>query len=387
MKQDLFTRYALGPYTLKNRIIMAPLTRSRSQQPGNIPWRLNAFYYAQRASAGFIISEATQVSQQGQGYAFTPGIYTSEQIEGWRLVTEAVHDAGGLMFMQLWHVGRISHPRLQPREGLPVAPSAIAPSGQAFVTNAQGEPEFLPFVTPRALETREIDGIVQQFVQGAKNALAAGMDGVEIHAANGYLLDQFLNSTTNQRSDAYGGSVENRARLVLSVIDALTRVFGGNRVGIRLSPLGTFNDMGDENPEALFDYLTQQLNEKELAYVHVVDPTFGGHATVEEKNPEGEKLMQIIRKNFKGTLIVCGGYTRARAQKTLQEGQADLVAFGRDFISNPDLPERFKQGAPLNPSDSSTYYGGGYQGYVDYPSLKEAQGEEAAADYSIFSRN
>lgn len=213
------------------------------------------------------------------------------------------------------------------------------------------------------------------------------MDGVEIHAANGYLLDQFLNSTTNQRSDAYGGSVENRARLVLSVIDALTRVFGGNRVGIRLSPLGTFNDMGDENPEALFDYLTQQLNEKELAYVHVVDPTFGGHATVEEKNPEGEKLMQIIRKNFKGTLIVCGGYTRARAQKTLQEGQADLVAFGRDFISNPDLPERFKQGAPLNPSDPSTYYGGGYQGYVDYPSLKEAQGEEAAADYSIFSRN
>ncbi len=386
MNQDLFARYALGPYTLKNRIVMAPLTRSRSQQPGNIPWRLNAFYYAQRASAGLIISEATQVSQQGQGYAFTPGIHSREQIEGWRLVTEAVHDAGGLFFMQLWHVGRISHPRLQPNEGLPVAPSAIAPSGQAFVTNAQGEPELLPFLTPRALETREIEGVVQQFVQGAKNALTAGVDGIEIHAANGYLLDQFLNSSTNHRSDAYGGSVENRARLVLEIVDALTQILSANRVGIRLSPLGTFNDMGDENPEALFGHLMQRLNEKDLAYVHVVDPSFGGHVTAEAKNPAGERIMQQIRQNYQGTLIVCGGYTLDRAQKTLKERQADLVAFGRDFISNPDLPERLKQAEPLNPSDPSTYYGGGYEGYVDYPSLKEARGEEGAPDYSIFTR-
>ncbi len=385
MNQDLFTRYALGPYTLKNRIVMAPLTRSRSQQPGNVPLRLNAFYYAQRASAGLIVSEATQVSQQGQGYAFTPGIHSREQIEGWRLVTEAVHDAGGLFFMQLWHVGRISHPRLQPNEGLPVAPSAIAPSGQAFVTNAQGEPELVPFVTPRALETREIEGIIQQFVQGAKNALSAGVDGVEIHAANGYLLDQFLNSRTNHRVDAYGGSVENRARLILEVVDALSQVLSSNRIGIRLSPLGTFNDMGDENPEALFDYLTQRLNEKDLAYIHVVDPTLGGHVTAEEKDPAGERIMQQIRENYHGTLIVCGGYGLERAQNALKERQADLVAFGRDFISNPDLPERLQQGAPLNPSDPSTYYGGGYKGYVDYPSLKEARGEEGAPDYSIFS--
>lgn len=385
MNQDLFTRYTLGPYTLKNRIVMAPLTRSRSQQPGNIPWRLNAFYYAQRASAGLIVSEATQVSQQGQGYAFTPGIHSREQTEGWRLVTEAVHDAGGLFFMQLWHVGRISHPRLQPNEGLPVAPSAIAPSGLAFVTNAQGKPELLPFVTPRALETSEIEGIIQQFVQGAKNALSAGVDGIEIHAANGYLLDQFLNSSTNRRVDAYGGSVENRARLVLEVVDALSQVLSSQRIGIRLSPLGTFNDMGDENPEALFEYLTRRLNEKDLAYIHVVDPTLGGHVTTEEKDPAGERIMQQIRENYQGTLIVCGGYRLERAQNALKEREADLVAFGRDFISNPDLPERLQQGAPLNPSDPSTYYGGGYKGYVDYPSLREARGEEGVPDYSIFS--
>ena len=234
----LFQPVKIGPYTLPHRIVMAPLTRSRSRQPDNIPTALNACYYAQRASAALIISEATQVSQQGQGYAWTPGIHTHEQVEGWRLVSDAVHEAGSLMFMQLWHVGRISHPSLQPDGMLPVAPSAIRPQGQAFIENAQGEGTLVPFVTPRALQTEEMPYLVQQYVRGAKHALAANMDGVEIHAANGYLLDQFIESHTNRRTDPYGGSLENRARLLLEVVDAVCDVWGSDRVGVRLSPLG-----------------------------------------------------------------------------------------------------------------------------------------------------
>ncbi|MFM8445195.1 MAG: alkene reductase [Methylococcus sp.] len=383
MSLSLFSRYELGPHRLNNRIVMAPLTRSRSKQPGNIPSQLNAFYYAQRASAGLIISEATQISQQGQGYAWTPGIYTPEQIEGWRLVAKSVHDAGGLMFMQLWHVGRISHPALQPENALPVAPSAIAPSGMAFITNEKGEPEFAPFVTPRALETAELPGIVNQYAQAARNALAAGLDGVEVHSANGYLLDQFLNSTTNRRTDAYGGSIENRCRLLLEVVDAVAGVFGSERVGVRLSPLGTFNDMGDENPEALFAYVAEQLNARDLAYLHVVDPSHGGHQTTETADPRGVAIMQLIREHYLGTLIACGGYTLERAEASILAGQTDLVAFGRPFIANPDLPERFRTHAPLNTPDQATFYGGGVQGYVDYPTLKQQSGEESPPDFSV----
>lgn len=387
MTLSLFSRYEIGPYTLKNRMVMAPLTRSRSKQPGNIPSRLNAFYYAQRASAGLIITEATQISQQGQGYAWTPGIHTEEQIEGWRLVAESVHDADGLIFMQLWHVGRISHPALQPKGTLPVAPSAIAPTGMAFVTNAKGEPEFVPFVVPRALETDELPALVKQYVQAAKNALSAGLDGVEIHAANGYLLDQFLNSSTNQRTDAYGGSIENRARLLLEVVDAVARVCGSDRVGVRISPMGTFNDMGDENPEALFGYVAEKLNVLDLAYLHVVDPSHGGHQTTETPDPRGVAIMAMIRERFAGTLMVCGGYTLERAQESIQNHQADLVAFGRPFIANPDLPERLRTGASLNEPDQATFYGGGVAGYVDYPTLKQQNGEEGLPDFSVLEAN
>lgn len=380
MTPTLFTRYTIGPYTLKNRMVMAPLTRSRSQQPGNIPGRLNAFYYAQRAGAGLIISEATQISQQGQGYAWTPGIHSPEQIEGWRLVAEAVHDADGLMFMQLWHVGRISHPALQPKGALPVAPSAIAPTGMAFITNDKGEPEFVPFFTPRALETEELPDLVKQYVQAAKNAFSAGLDGIEIHAANGYLLDQFLNSSTNRRTDAYGGSIENRTRLLLEVVDAVARVCGSDRVGVRISPLGVFNDMGDENPEDLFAHVAEQLASRDLAYLHVVDPSWGGHQTTDVPDPRGLALMSMIRERYTGTLLVCGGYTQERAETAIQAHQADLVAFGRLFIANPDLPERFRQHAPLNTPDESVFYGGGAAGYVDYPTLRQESGEESRPD-------
>lgn len=253
--ETLFQPVRVGPFTLPHRLVMAPLTRSRARQPGNVPTPLNACYYAQRASAALIISEATQVSLQGQGYAWTPGIHSREQVEGWRQVTAAVHEADGLIFLQLWHVGRISHPALQPDGMLPVAPSAIKPAGQAFIENANGEGELVPFVTPRALQTEEMPYLIRQYGRGAKNALEAGFDGVEIHAANGYLLDQFLNSSTNQRTDAYGGPVENRARLLLEVIEAVSAVWGPDRVGVRLSPLSTFNNMGDADPETTFGYL------------------------------------------------------------------------------------------------------------------------------------
>ena len=387
MTLSLFSRYEIGPYIMKNRTVMAPLTRSRSKQPGNIPSRLNAFYYAQRASAGLIITEATQISQQGQGYAWTPGIYTEEQIEGWRLVAESVHDADGLIFMQLWHVGRISHPALQPKGALPVAPSAIAPTGMAFVTNAKGEPEFVPFVAPRALEAEELPSLVKQYVQAAKNALSAGLDGVEVHAANGYLLDQFLNSSTNQRADAYGGSIENRARLLLEVVEAVARVCGSNRVGVRISPMGTFNDMRDENPEALFGYVSEKLNQLDLAYLHVVDPSHGGHQSTTVPDPRGVAIMTMIRERFAGTLMVCGGYTLERAQESIRNHQADLVAFGRPFIANPDLPERLRTGVSLNEPVQATFYGGGVQGYVDYPTLKQQNGEEGLPDFSVLEAN
>ncbi|TVP62198.1 MAG: alkene reductase, partial [Nodularia sp. (in: Bacteria)] len=319
---DLFASVQLGPYTLPNRIVMAPMTRNRAGE-GNVPTAINAKYYAQRATAGLIVTEATQVSPQGVGYPATPGIHSSEQIDGWRQVTDAVHNAGGRIFLQLWHVGRISHPSLQPDGALPVAPSAIAPVGDAMTyTGSQ------PFVTPRALETDEIADVVEQFRQGAKNALAAGFDGVEIHGAFGYLLDQFLQDSANQRSDRYGGSIENRARFLLEVTDAVCSVLGGNRVGIKLSPSNTYNDIQDSNPKATFSYVIDALNQFGLGYIHLMEPTpadirHGGTAIP----------AAYFRAIYQGTLITNGGYDKEKANSAIASGDADLVSFGTLYIA------------------------------------------------------
>src|ERR1700726_2194559 len=365
----------LGPYDLPSRLVMAPLTRSRARQPGNVPFSLNACYYEQRASAALIVSEATQVSQQGQGYAWTPGIHSAEQIEGWRLVSDAVHALGGLMFMQLWHVGRISHPALQPDNMLPVAPSAIRPSGQAFIEGADGQGQLVPFVTPRALQIEEMPYIVDQYARGATNAQEAGLDGIEIHAANGYLLDQFINSRTNQRSDAYGGPVANRARLLLDVVDAAIGVWGADRVGVRLSPLGTFNDIGDDDPETTFPYIAEALSRYGLAYLHLVNPATAQLEKRREPDAPAQRMLELMRTAYRGTLIIAGGFDHDTAEAWLQHGRADLIGFGRKFLANPDLRERFRLRAPLNADDPTTYYGGGAKGYTDYPTLAQERGE------------
>lgn len=382
MTHSLFSSYELGPYPLSNRIVMAPMTRSRAAQPGNVPSPLNALYYAQRASAGLIVTEGAQISPQGQGYPWTPGIFTAEQIEGWRGVAEAVHARGGLLFLQLWHVGRISHPLLQPQGERPIAPSAITPAGQAFVVDEQGQPAMVPFVTPRELDRAEIPDIVSQYVQAAKNALSAGIDGVEIHAANGYLLDQFISTRTNHRTDDYGGSITHRIRILLEVVDAVARVCGSGRVGVRLSPFGTFNDMADDHPEALFETIADALASRQIGYLHIVDPTFEGDPDIRQR---GHQLMGEIRKRFSGTLILCGGYDRDRAEAALAAGCADLIGFGRPFIANPDLPVRLQTHAPLNTPDPSLFYGGGARGYVDYPTREQEIGIEPLPDLSDLS--
>lgn len=355
---DLFAPVRLGPYELRNRMAMAPLTRNRASV-GNVPHELNALYYGQRASAGLIISEASQVSPQGVGYPGTPGIHSREQVGGWKLVTKAVHERGGRIFLQLWHVGRISHPSLQPNGELPVAPSAITPAGDAFTAIG---PQ--PFVTPRALETHEISGIVEQYRQGATNALAAGFDGVEIHAANGYLIDQFLRDGANRRTDRYGGSLENRTRFLLEVTGAAVEIWGANRVGVRLSPVSPFNDMIDSNPQQTFGHAAAALNRFGLAYVHVVETG--------AEDPQRPFDFASLRKAFKGAYIANGGYTKERAHAVLARRDADLVSFGVLFLANPDLPARFAKGAPLNTPDPSTFYGGSEKGYTDYLFL-EAQ--------------
>ena len=372
--ERLFQPVRLGRYSLPHRMIMAPLTRSRSHQPGNVPSALNACYYAQRASAALIISEATQVSMQGQGFAWTPGIYSGEQVEGWRLVTDAVHKSGGLIFLQLWHVGRISHPSLQPDCMLPVAPSAIKPAGEAFIENEKGEGELVPFVTPRALQIEEMPYLVRQYVRGAKNALKAGFDGVEIHAANGYLLDQFLNSSTNRRTDSYGGPIEKRARLLVEVVEAVNEVWGSDRVGVRLSPMGVANDLSDDDPETTFGYVAAKLGDYQLAYLHVVNPDIAATEKGTEPDPRAQRMVDLIRDKYRGTLIMAGGFDHETAEAWLTQGKADLIAFGRKFLSNPDLPERFRQHATLNADDRPTYYGGGAKGYTDYPTLAQERG-------------
>jgi N-ethylmaleimide reductase len=358
---NLLTPVKVGPYTLPNRIVMSPMTRSRAGE-GNAPVPLNATYYMQRASAGLIVTEATQVSPQGVGYPGTPGIHTLEQVAGWRLVTDAVHARGGHIFLQLWHVGRISHPTLQPSGALPVAPSAIAAEGQVFT--AEGPRNF---VVPRALETDEISGIVEQFRRGAAGALEAGFDGVEIHGANGYLLDQFLEDGSNRRADAYGGSIENRARLLLEVTAAVVGVWGAGRVGVRLSPGGTFNSMRDSNPAATFGYAVESLDRLGVAYLHVIEPTDPEHFKVEGAPVSATRFLRTL---FHGTLITAQGYDFEKGNAVLAAGDADLVAFGRLFLANPDLPERFAKGAPLNEPDASTFYGGDERGYTDYPALE-----------------
>ena len=373
--ERLFQPVKLGRYHLRHRVVMAPLTRSRARHLGNVPTSLNACYYAQRASAALIISEATQVSLQGQGYAWTPGIHSCEQIEGWRLVTDAVHKVGGLIFLQLWHVGRISHPALQPDQMLPVAPSAIKPSGEAFIEDENGNGALVPFVTPRALTTEELPYIVQQYVRGANNALTAGFDGVEIHSANGYLLDQFLNSSTNRRTDPYGGSVENRSRLLMEVVEAVTHVWGSDRVGVRLSPLGTFNDMGDDDPEATFGGVADRLNDYGLAYLHIINLAVAAFEQKTEADPRALRMLELMRETYRGALMLAGGFDRDTAEAWLQQGKADVIAFGRKFLANPDLPERFRVHVPLNADDPTTYYGGGAKGYIDYLTLAQERGE------------
>jgi N-ethylmaleimide reductase len=360
---DVLAPYTLGTLQLKNRLVMAPLTRSRAGQ-GNVPSHLAATYYSQRAGAGLIITEATQAGPGGQGYIATPGMHTDEQLAAWKQVTDAVHAKGGLIFLQLWHVGRISHPDILNGQA-PVAPSAIAPRGvQTYTANGLQD---IP--TPRALEPAEIFGIVQEFRQAAQNARTAGFDGVEVHGANGYLLDQFLEDGTNQRTDDYGGSVEKRARLLFEVIDAVTQVWGSDRVGVRLSPGGTFNDMCDCHPQQTFGYVVQRMAGMNLAYLHLIEP-----AQPVGEHPNPDLSASFFRPLYPGTIIVAGGYTYERANAVLRAGLADLVAFGQLFIANPDLPERFRQRAPLNPPHKETFYGGGAEGYVDYPFLDETQG-------------
>lgn len=350
---DLFTPIRLGPAELSNRFVMAPMTRNRAGT-GDVPNAINAEYYAQRASAGLIITEASQVSPQGKGYPGTPGIYNAAQVEGWKLVTTAVHARGGKIFLQLWHVGRISHPTLQEDGATPVAPSAIRPAGETFTGKGMEA-----FVTPRALETGEIPGIVQAYRKGAQNALAAGFDGVEIHAANGYLIDQFLRDGSNQRTDNYGGTLENRARLLVEVTEAVAGIFGADRVGVRFSPTSGFNDMRDSDPQRTFEYAATAISGFDLAYLHVVD--------------SGEPFdYQSLRKAFGGSFIINGGYTKQRANQVLAEKLADLVSFGSLFLANPDLPARFARNAPLNEPDRATFYGGSEKGYIDYPLLGKA---------------
>jgi N-ethylmaleimide reductase len=372
----LFDPLKLGSYTLRHRILMAPLTRSRARQPGNVPTSLMACYYAQRASAGLIISEATQVSMQGQGYAWTPGIHSRDQVEGWRLVTDAVHAMGGLIFQQLWHVGRISHPALQPDGMLPVAPSAIRPAGEAFIENALGEGEMVPFVTPRALDRVELPYLVQQYARGARNAMDAGFDGIEIHAANGYLLEQFLCSKTNVRTDDYGGSVENRARLLREVVEVVVPIWGAERVGVRLSPLGTFNDIRDEDPASTFGHVAGMLSDYSLAYLHVINPATTATENHKEPDERSREILELMRARYPGTLVMAGGFDQETAAEWIADGRADAIAFGRKFLANPDLPERFRERAPLNRDDPTTYYGGGEKGYIDYLSLAQQRGEE-----------
>ena len=359
---SLFDKVRLGDLTLSNRIVMAPLTRNRALPDGDVPHALNAEYYAQRASAGLIITEASQISPEGKGYAWTPGIYSDAQIKGWGKVTDAVHAKGGRIFIQLWHVGRVSHISLQPNGQAPVAPSAIAAETQTFDGNA-----FVPTSIPRALDISEMARIVEDYKKAAVNAKEAGFDGIELHAANGYLLDQFLRDGSNKRTDAYGGSIENRTRLLLEVLDALKEVWPAGKIGIRLSPFSSANGMADSDPMTTFSHVVSRISEFGLAYLHIVEGETGGTRDL----PKGGSTA-VLRSLFNGAYIGNNGYDRNLATEAVATGDVDFVAFGKPFIANPDLVERLQQNSLLNELDPDTLYGGGAKGYTDYPSQRVA---------------
>jgi len=349
---NLFSPIIIGPNTLRSRIVMAPLTRNRAGE-GNVPQDMNVKYYRQRASAGLIITEATQISADGVGYPATPGTHSPEQIAGWKEVTRAVHDEDGLIFLQLWYCGRISHPDLLPNNQQPVSASALRAEGEAVTLEG-----MKPFVEPRALETDELPGIIDQYRMAAINAKAAGFNGVEIHAANGYLLDQFLRDGTNQRQDNYGGSLENRVRLLLEVVDAVAEIYDPSQIGVRISPVNSFNDMHDSDPQSLFNFVAEVLSLKQIGYLHVVEGGLMGEHDVDYDQ---------IRQLFNGKYMANLGYDQEKAEAAITSGHADLVSFGSLFLANPDLVARFKASAELNTPDEETFYGGDEHGYTDYP--------------------
>lgn len=364
----LFDPVQVGAWKLPNRVVMAPLTRNRA--PGGIPTAIMATYYGQRANpatgAGLIISEGTPVCEQGYGYSDTPGIHTPEQVEAWKPVTAAVHAQGGHIVCQIWHVGRISHVELQPNGQAPVAPSAVRANAKCYLIkdeNGQRSGGFVDCSEPRALGIDEIAGVVESFAQGARNAIAAGFDGIEIHGANGYLLDQFLREESNRRDDAYGGSIENRCRFALEVVDAVVAEIGAGRVGIRLSPVTPANDLSDSHPQALFGHLVEQLDQRGIAFLHFVEGATGGPRDLPGFDYAG------ARRAFKGAYIANNGYDREMAIAAVESGRADAVAFGRQYIANPDLVQRLKQGAALNQPNPQTFYTPGPVGYTDYPTL------------------
>ncbi|MCR8546217.1 alkene reductase [Salipiger sp. P9] len=359
MTEALFTPFTAGAIEMQNRIVMAPLTRNRADDETGEVNDLHVTYYRQRAGAGLLITEATQISPAGKGYIQTPGIHTEAQVAAWKTVTDAVHEAGGRIVVQLWHVGRISHVSLQPDGRAPVAPSAIAAKSMTFTRNG-----FEATSEPRALTTEEIAATVEDYRKAAAFAIQAGFDGVEVHGANGYLIDQFLKTGANSREDAYGGGIENRARFLFEVLDAVTAEIGGGRTGLRLSPFSPANGISDEDPQADFEYVIPGLNRYGLAYLHMVEGATGG-----SRDLEAGQSLETLHGLFDGPYMVNNGYDRAMALDAVASGKADLVAFGRPFISNPDLVERLRQDAPLNAADQSTFYGGGAEGFTDYPML------------------
>ena len=363
----LFDPVRAGDLHLSNRVVMAPLTRNRA--PGAVPTPLMAQYYTQRASAGLLITEATAISAQGQGYADVPGLYGTEQLDGWKRVTDAVHAKGGKIVVQLWHVGRVSHVDLQPDGQKPVAPSAITAKTKTYLIK-DGVGSFVETSEPRALDASELPGIVHDFRNAARHAVVtAGFDGVEVHGANGYLLDQFLKTGANKRTDDYGGSIENRARLLLEVVQAVTEEVGGGRTGLRISPVTPANDINDADAQALFDYLIRKLAPLKLAYIHVIEGATGGPREIADRPFDYASLRMAYRDaGGKGAWMVNNGYDRKLSEHALADG-ADLVAFGRPYIANPDLVQRLRQRAPMNTPDKATFYGGGARGYTDYPAL------------------
>ncbi|MGQ7287787.1 alkene reductase [Vreelandella venusta] len=356
----LFSSYSLSGKSLHNRIVMAPMTRARSTQPGNIPNSLMARYYAQRASAGLIITEASQISQQGQGYSFTPGIHSAEQVDGWRKVTDAVHAEAGVIYLQLWHVGRMSHPDFH-QGALPVAPSAINPDAKIWMADENGAGGMVPCPTPRALEAEEIQGVVEDYRQAARNAMEAGFDGVEIHAANGYLIDQFLRTTSNTRSDAYGGSRDNRVRFLIEVAEAVANEVGAEKVGVRLAPFITARGMNCPDVIPTILHAATQLQQLGIGYIHLVEADWDDAPEI----PSDFRL--ALRQVYQGTLIVAGRYDKERASQMIDAGLSDLVAFGRPFIANPDLPMRLHHCLPLASFQSDSLFGGDAEGYTTYP--------------------